>query len=364
MDLYSKDRLLVWLKKISEHRAPSGIEEERMEVIGDIIKKELKFSEIHRDRLGNLYVKFNKNIEQPKIIIMCHVDEIGATVRKITKSGRILISNRGGIESRWLVSRRVKILTSNKKWINGVLLGRTAHAVAASHRNKDNIDIFDVEIYIGAESLDEVKKMGVHIGSPIVFSETLDLLNRDLDNDTIAGHSLDDLIAVVANLLVIGAILEFNPEKLNAQILISFDTREEIGCSGAKFILKEEKPDIAIGVDVGVVENAKGMVECGAELRKGPTIVWQEASGRTIFDYDLVKEITEVSEKLGINYQNGVFQFYGSESGVAQEEFGIPSALIAIPTLTLHNVPEISTLTGIIKTAELIIGWLKEKFTV
>ena len=67
----------------------------------------------------------------------------------------------------------------------------------------------------------------------------------------------------------------------------------------------------------------------------------------------------EIANKNKIQYQDGVFEFYGSDAGITQKHLGIPSALIGIPTMFSHNVPEISTLSGIEAAAELIFQYIK-----
>jgi putative aminopeptidase FrvX len=66
-----------------------------------------------------------------------------------------------------------------------------------------------------------------------------------------------------------------------------------------------------------------------------------------------------VAEELNLKYQDGVCEFYGSDAGNAQKWLGIPSILVGIPVLYSHNVPEISTLSGIEAAATLIINYLK-----
>ena len=50
---------------------------------------------------------------------------------------------------------------------------------------------------------------------------------------------------------------------------------------------------------------------------------------------------------------------YGSDAGKTQKWLGVPSALIGIPVMFSHNVPEICTLKGIETAAELIYQYLK-----
>ncbi len=103
------------------------------------------------------------------------------------------------------------------------------------------------------------------------------------------------------------------------------------------------------------------MVSSDIRLNEGPVIVWQEAVGSGVFDYQLCKTLVEVAEHKNIKYQNGVLEFYGSDAGKAQKWLGIPSVLIGIPIMYSHNVPEVSTLSGIEDAAELIYQYLKNQ---
>lgn len=332
------DLIYSWLERISTKRAPSGIEDERREAIADIVLREIKIkdpkeekgkAEMSIDRLGNLLVKFNPGVDKPKIVFFAHMDEIGLTVRKILPNGYILVSKRGGIDGNWLVSRRVLILTSDNKWIQGVIPGKSLHSIPPEKR-KTKPNIFELKVFIGATSKKAVEKLGIHVGAPAVIDEKFGYLNGDIDRNIIVGHSLDNLLAIAHNLLFIKKLRSLTSEEIseiNAQIIFAFTVREEIGCSGGRFVLKTEEPDIAIAIEVGILEESKGAIENGATLKGGPMIIWQEASGTHIFDYQLCSEFRDVAKKFDIPVQHGVFQFYGSGEVVKREIFLIFIAL-------------------------------------
>jgi putative aminopeptidase FrvX len=147
--------------------------------------------------------------------------------------------------------------------------------------------------------------------------------------------------------------------KINADLYIVATTREEIGTEGAFYFIKNHPVDKVIGIDIGIVENAPGTVHSNLSLNRGPVIVWQEARGKGILDYNFCKELMMVAEKTKIEYQNGVFEYYGSDAGKAQKWLGIPAVLIGVPTMFSHNVPELSSLNQISNTAKLLLSYLK-----
>ncbi len=362
----NKKDILNIIRNLAVERAPSGMEKAR----GEIFKKEMekllidKDIPVKSDALGNYYVRFKGTSAKKSIAILAHIDEIGGTVRKIKKGGTLEFSKRGGYEGRWLISQKVQILNKDRNWINGVIAGRSTHATPTKLRGKEFIDPLELEIYIGANTKEEAESdYKIHVGSPIVFSGEFGLMNADVNDDIISGYSMDNLAALTCNIVLTEKILknlinEFGIIKIPYNVYIVATSREEIGTEGAMFFVKNNPVNTVIGIDIGLVADSPNSVSTGIKLNKGPVIVWQDSQGKGIYNYDLCEELTKVADKNKIDYQNGVFENYGSDAGKTQKWLGIPSALIGIPTMFSHNVPEISTLSGIENTAELIFQYL------
>ena len=275
-------------------------------------------------------------------------------------------SKRGGYEGRWLISKKIKILNRQGKWVTGVIKGRSAHSTPASLRKKEKLDPLEMEIFIGASSKEEVlEKYAIHVGAPFVFAGEFGLLNSEFDNNILAGYSMDNLAALTSLIVLIDMIQDklmddFGRIRVPYDVYFVGSTREEIGTEGAYYFAREQKISKSIAIDIGLVENASGTINCGLELNDEPVIVWQESKGYGILDYEFCKELVSIAEESGIGYQDGVFEFYGSDAGKTQKWLGISSALLGIPTMFSHNVPEISTIAGIKKTAELIFEYIKK----
>ncbi len=362
----NKKEILNIIKNLASERAPSGLEKARGEIFKNQVEKLLKDKQIpvKIDTLGNYYVRFKGTTGKKAIAILSHIDEIGGTVRRIKKNGSLEFSKRGGYEGRWLVSQTIQILNKDGVWINGVIAGRSTHSTPPKLRGKELIDPLELEIFIGATNREEViNDYKIHIGAPIVFSGEFELLNPEINNDILAGYSMDNLAALTCNLVLIDKLVknlvdEFGIIRVPYDVYIVATTREEIGTEGALFFVKNNPIDRVIGIDIGIVSDPKS-VSSDIKLNAGPVIVWQDSLGKGIYDYDFCKDLTNVAEKNKIFYQNGVFEMYGSDAGKTQKWLGIPSALVGIPVKFSHNVPEISTLSGIEVTAELIYQYIR-----
>ena len=363
----NKKDILSIIKNLASKRAPSGLEKARGEIFKFEVEKLLKDKEIpiKTDTLGNYYVRFKGTTGKKAIALLSHIDEIGGTVRRIKENGTLEFSKRGGYEGRWLVSQKIQILNKEGVWIKGVIAGRSTHATPPKLRGKELIDTLELEIFIGAINREEViNDYKIHIGAPIVFSGEVGLLNSEINDDIIAGYSMDNLAALTCSLVLIDKIVknlveEFGIIKVPYDVYIVATTREEIGTEGALFFVKNNPIDRVIGIDIGLVADFPKSVSSDINLNKGPVIVWQDSLGKGIYDYDFCKDLANVAEKNRIAYQNGVFESYGSDAGKTQKWLGIPSALVGIPVKFSHNVPEISTLSGIETAAELLFQYIR-----
>jgi putative aminopeptidase FrvX len=357
------------IKNLSTARAPSGLEKIRGEMFRAELEKVLanKNMEINTDELNNYYIKFSGKNSKRSIAILAHMDEIGGTIRKIKKNGTLEFSKRGGYEGRWLISRKILILNKEGKWVNGVIGGRAPHATPQKLRGEEKDEPLEMEICIGAKDKKEaINNYKIHIGAPFVFSGEFELLNEAFNDNLISGYSMDNLVGLTALVLVTNKISE-NLLDDSGNLTKPFDlyivgtSREEIGTEGSLFFTRNNPIDEIIAVDVGLVENFPGTISSDIKLNDGPVIVWQEAGGTGVFNYQICKTLVKVAEQNNIKYQDGVLEFYGSDAGKAQKWLGISSSLIGIPTMFTHNVPEISTLEGIEQAAELIYHYLRSQ---
>ena len=124
------------LKRLCETPGVPGHEERVRALIeaevGDI------FDEMTTDPMGSLLcVRHAKKKNAPKVMLLCHMDEIGFLVSHISKDGFISLNPVGGFDTRNLFSRRVLICTDDGD-IPGVMNpgGKPIHISSPEERKK------------------------------------------------------------------------------------------------------------------------------------------------------------------------------------------------------------------------------------
>ena len=98
------------LRQLCETPGVPGHEER----VRDLIKTETKglFDMVEEDAMGSLHcVRKGKGKTPQKIMLLCHMDEIGFLVSHISEKGFLYLQAVGGFDPRNLFSRRVMVCT-------------------------------------------------------------------------------------------------------------------------------------------------------------------------------------------------------------------------------------------------------------
>lgn len=269
---------------------------------------------------------------QYRVVIEAHADEISWFVNHIDEKWYINVIRNGGSDHMIAPSMRVNIWTKN--WpITGVF-GRPAIHTRESGK-EPTPEITNITIDVGAESKDEVLKMGIHVWSVITYQADFMTLNdryyvcRALDN-RIGGY----MISQVAKKL------KKNKKKIPFGLYIVNSVQEEIGLKGAHMIAETIKPHVAIITDVchdtgtALIDKKKhGDTSCG---------LWPVLSYAPSVHNMLRDQIIDVAHKNKIPFQR---QASSRQTGTDTDAFAysngwIPSCLISLPLKYMHTTVE------------------------
>ena len=337
------------LRKLSNAHGVSGSEGN----IYDIIKKELKGSvdEIREDAMGNLIAV--KKGGKFSVMLAAHMDEIGLMAKYIDDKGFIRFITLGGWYAPTLYNQRV-VLHGTKGKIIGVIGGKPIHAMDDDERKKP-VKTDDMFIDVGATNQDDVKELGIEVGTPITIDREL----VELSNGRVTGKAFDNRAGVAMLIKAMKAVK--SPHTLYAV----FTVQEEVGLKGARTSSYLLDPDCAIATDVTTPGDHPGIERKNAnvEMGKGPVITLADASGRgLIANRGIVKWLCQTADTHGIPVQPEVGDGGTTDAtAIHLTKGGIPSTTMSVPTRYLHSPVEVLELNDIEEGVRLLVEALKTK---
>ena len=316
-----------FLKKIVSTAGISGFEDPVREIIREQWSELV--DEISVSTLGSLHaLKKGAQTDQPrrKIMISTHMDAIGFMVTKV-QDEFVRFTSVGGWDPRVLPYQMVTI--HGKEPVDGIIAMPLARHLPAELSGKA-VPMSQLFIDTG-KSAEELKTL-VKPGDPI----SLRNLPVEVDEETIAAHTLDDRASVAA----LDYCLQILQKRLHSWDVVAVaSVQEEVGLKGAFTSSFEENPDLAIAMDVGFASEPGGSGYFMLELGNGPAIGWGPVLNRK-----LTQKIIGVAEKYSIPYTKEINPGgrTGTDSdGINLTREGIPTALFSIPLRFMHSPHEI-----------------------
>ena len=348
-DAHSLDRISSLLEKYSNAHGVSGNEDE----ICRLLKEDLKdcTDEIKFDALGSLIaVRKGSSPNGPTIMLAAHMDEIGLMVKYIDDNGFLRFAKIGGWNDPTLTSQRVIVHGRNGDVV-GVIGSKPPHVMSAedAKRPPQHKDMF---IDIGAESAEDVKKLGIEPGTYI----SLDREFKKLLNTRATSKSLDNRVGIV---LMIETMRRLKGKDIKATICAVGTIQEEVGLKGAKTAAYAANADVAIALDTTVPGDHPGITKQDSplEIGKGPVLTVADASGRGIISHpQVVKWLRDSAEKIGTPVQLSVGEGGTTDaSAIHLTKEGIPTGTIQIATRYIHSPVEVVDLKDIAAGIDLAV---------
>jgi endoglucanase len=336
------------LKKLTETPGVPGREER----VRELIVRETKglFDETRVDPMGNLVCRMKPargNSRAKKVMIACHIDEIGFYVRFIDDAGMLRVINVGGFDTRNLFARRV--LVQGKKDLIGVMnpVGRPIHVATEEEKKKiPRIQELFVDLFLPKE---EVEKL-VRVGDPVTLIQPLEEIG-----DVYSGKCMDNR---VASWVAINALRKV-AKKNTYDIYYAATVQEEVGCRGAGVSAFGIEPDIGIAIDTTLACDTPGIEKSDAITELGKGVAVKVMDSGSISDRSLVEEFIALAEKKKIPHQLEILPL-GSTDASSMQRAGIGRRAItlSIPTRYIHTVTETSHKKDMAAAVDLLAAWL------
>jgi tetrahedral aminopeptidase len=327
-----KDKELVnVLFKLAGADGVSGYEDSVIKITGRYFEQ--YGCSVKKDRFGNLIAfKFGQpqtDEEKTTLVLVAHIDEIGAMVTKIEAGGFLRFSSIGGLDTRTLPGQPV--IVHGRKKLKGVIGAAPPHLLTENDKKTtDSIDKLFIDVGLRNES---VKKL-VSVGDIISLEQKPILMNNKLG---LTGKAIDNRAGIAA---LIYCAAELANQNHPTDLCFVASLQEEIGLRGAVTAAFGYEPDYGLAVDVTMVGDTPKASNMAVSLGLGPAI---KVKDNSIISHPKVRRLmVETAERKNIDYQLEVLEQGGTDAGAIHlTRGGVPSGALSIPCRYIHSPSEI-----------------------
>ncbi len=364
-----------FLRQLTETPGIPGREER----VRDLLLEQTRdmWDEVETDLMGNLICVRRAGVKQgrkgvnwkhkvPRVMVACHMDEIGFYVRSIDENGYLKLHNAGGFDTRNLFARQV--LVHGKTDLLGVMNpgGKPVHISTQEERNRiPEVKDFMVDLFMPKNQV----RRAVEVGDPVTLVQRTEMVN-----DAITGKAMDNRVALWAGVnavrkacgldyLVPGGGKRRNAKgsssKLKYDVYFVACVQEEVGLRGATTAAYSIDPDIGLAIDTTLCCDTPGVSRDDAVTEFGKGVGLKVMDGASISHRGLFEEFVAVAKKKRITHQREVLPRGGTDAGAVQRaRTGNRALTLSIPTRYIHTVTEAIHKKDAQAAVELLAAWL------
>lgn len=323
--------------------SPTGYTGQAVEFVSDVFSS-LGFPVTTSNKGGVLIDLGGKDCSNA-VLLEAHCDTLGGMVSQIKSTGRLQITNIGGMNGYNGESENCRIVTK----FNGIYEGTLQLCNASLHVNSDynNMDRswenMEVVIDEKVDNEEEVKALGISVGDFICFEPR----TRVTDSGYIKSRFLDDKLSVG---ILMGFAKYIKDKKIvpERKIYAHITVYEEVGHGGCASV--PEGVTEAISVDMGCVGDGVSCTE------RQVSICAKDSGGP--YSYEVVKGLINAAIKEKADYAVDVYPRYHSDvEATLSAGWDIKHGLIGAGVYASHGY-ERSHKDGVLNTLKVLVGYL------
>ncbi len=279
------------------------------------------------------------------LMLAAHGDTLGGMVAQVKGSGRLRLTNLGGMRAENAETENVRVYTRDGQVYEGTcqLCNASVHVNGGYGDAKRSWDTMEVVLDEDVSSAEDARKLGIEVGDIVCF----DPRTRRTSSGYLKSRFLDDKLSVGV-LLGFAKYLADNHITPARRTYLHITVYEEVGhgCSGSLPAGVTE----AISVDMGCVGDG---LQC---TEKQVSICAKDSGGP--YSYDVVGKLIAAAKKSGANYAVDVYPHYGSDVEAALSAgHDIRHGLIGPGVYASHGY-ERSHIDGVYNTLKVLCGYL------
>ena len=294
---------------------------------------------------GGLLVDLGGKNNEDCLMLAAHTDTLGGMVAEIKGSGRLRLTNLGGMKADNGEAENVRVHTRDGKIYEGTLqlCNASVHVNGDYSTAKRSFDTTEVVLDEDVSSAADTRKLGIEVGDLVCFEPR----TRKTASGYLKSRFLDDKLSV-GILLGFAKYLADNKIIPERRTWLHITVYEEVGhgCSGSLPAGVTE----AISVDMGCVGDG---LQC---TEKQVSICAKDSGGP--YSYEVVGKLIAAAKKMEADYAVDVYPHYGSDVEAAlRAGFDIRHGLIGPGVYASHGY-ERSHMDGVYNTLKVLCGYL------
>ena len=294
---------------------------------------------------GGLLIDLGGENPEDALMLAAHTDTLGGMVAEIKGSGRLRLTNIGGMKADNGEAENVRVYTRDGKIYEGALqlCNASVHVNGEYSNAKRNWDTTEVVLDEDVSSAGDTRKLGIEVGDIVCFEPR----TRKTASGYLKSRFLDDKLSV-GILLGFAKYLADQEITLSRRTYVHLTVYEEVGhgCSGSVPAGVTE----VISVDMGCVGDG---LQC---TEKQVSICAKDSAGP--YNYEVVGKLIDAAKKTDADYAVDVYPHYGSDvEATLNAGFDIRHGLIGPGVYASHGY-ERSHMEGVYNTLKVLCGYL------
>jgi putative aminopeptidase FrvX len=292
-----------FLVKLLEIPSPTGYSEDAISFVHGVLG-DLKL-DTRLNNKGALVAAWKGKASNRPRAMTAHVDTLGAMVKDIDPTGRLMLTKIGGVSWTSVETEGCTVITADGKTIRGSIMPRKAsvhvHANGVEKQKRDDENMW-VRLDARVSSADETRDLGIEVGDFVAFDPRVEIT----DTGFIRSRHLDDKAGIACIVGAVKALLDTG-KRPGQQVTILISNYEEVG-HGASTGIPDNVKEL-LTVDMAVV----GAGQNSDEFSVGVCV--KDAGGP--YHIEMRRKLTSLAENAGIPYKLDVYPFYGSDGEAA-----------------------------------------------
>jgi len=301
--------------------------------------------EVKRTRKGALCATWQGKQPGASRALAVHLDTLGAMVKEILPSGRLRLTNLGGLNWASVECEACTIFTADGRSYRGSLMPNKASAhVYAKEAVEETREAASMEVRLDARVVDseETRELGIEVGDFVAFDPRL-----EVNNGFVRSRYLDDKACAACMLAAVKALSDEGLKPVRTAHFF-FSVFEEVGHGGSAGI--PEDIDELVVVDMAAIGDGQASDEYHA------TICVKDSSGP--YHHGLSQRLRKLAHEHEIVYQVDIYPYYGSDGGALLRAGADVAVALIGPGVDGSHSYERTHMDALIATTQWIMAYL------